>query len=140
MRITDVECILLKGDQTYGTRKTEPDATDQGDWLAFVRVETDEGLVGWSDVETLTTAAPSIVQGVSMTPMGSHTLRDVLVGEDPSDTEPLWNENVRRQSRLSRGVTTGGMSLNDDGTLSVPDGPGLGVDVDVEFVQHHRVN
>ena len=55
MRITDVECILLRGDETYGARRSETDATDQGDWLALVRVETDEGLVGWSEVETLTT-------------------------------------------------------------------------------------
>lgn len=92
MRITDVECILLRGDETYGTRSSETDATDQGDWLALIRVETDEGLVGWSEVETLTTAAPSIVQGVSMGPPGFHTLRDILVGEDPEDTERLWNK------------------------------------------------
>ncbi len=92
MRITDVECILLRGDETYGTRRSETDATDQGDWLALIRVETDEGLVGWSEVETLTTAAPSIVQGVSMGPPGFHTLRDILVGEDPEDIERLWNK------------------------------------------------
>ena len=78
--------------KTYGTRKSEPDATDQGEWLALLKVDTDEGLVGWSDVETLTTAAPSIVQGVSMTPIGFHTLKDLLIGEDPSDTDRLWNK------------------------------------------------
>ncbi len=92
MRITDVECILLRGDETYGTRRNEADAIDQGDWLALIRVETDQGLVGWSEVETLTTAAPSIVQGTSMGPIGFHTLRDVLMDEDPSDTERLWNK------------------------------------------------
>ncbi len=44
------------------------------------------------------------------------------------------------QSRLSRGVTGGEMSLNADGTLTAPDAPGLGVYVDIEFVEQHRVN
>ena len=92
MIITDVECILLEGNETYGTRPGGFEASDQGDWLALIRVETDEGLVGWSDIETLTTAAPSIVQGTSMSAMGFSTLRDLLVGEDPLNTEGLWDK------------------------------------------------
>jgi L-alanine-DL-glutamate epimerase-like enolase superfamily enzyme len=44
------------------------------------------------------------------------------------------------QSELTRGVCGGALTLNDDGTVSIPDGPGLGVEVDVEFVEAHRVN
>jgi L-alanine-DL-glutamate epimerase-like enolase superfamily enzyme len=44
------------------------------------------------------------------------------------------------QSTLTRGICGGALKLNDDGTISVPDAPGLGVEVDEEFITAHRVN
>jgi L-alanine-DL-glutamate epimerase-like enolase superfamily enzyme len=37
-------------------------------------------------------------------------------------------------------VCGGALTLNDDGTVSIPKGPGIGVTVDVDFVEAHRVN
>ena len=51
MRITHVEPILLKGEGTYGHTASATEASDAGDWQMLVKVSTDEGLVGWSDVE-----------------------------------------------------------------------------------------
>ena len=53
MRITSVEPILLKGQQTYRATSGGAEATDNGDWQLLVKVSTDEGLTGWADVETL---------------------------------------------------------------------------------------
>jgi hypothetical protein len=50
MRITEVEPILLRGDQSYGATEGADEATDNGDWQLIVRVATDEGLIGWADV------------------------------------------------------------------------------------------
>ena len=61
MRITEVEAILLRGDQSYGATEGGNEATDNGDWQLIVRVATDEGLVGWADVETLAPAAVAII-------------------------------------------------------------------------------
>ena len=44
------------------------------------------------------------------------------------------------QSHLTRGVCGGALTLNADGTVSIPEVPGLGVEVDVEFIEAHRVN
>jgi L-rhamnonate dehydratase len=44
------------------------------------------------------------------------------------------------QSKLTRGVCGGALSLNKDGTVSVPDGVGLGFDVDDQFIRAHRVS
>ena len=44
------------------------------------------------------------------------------------------------QSELTCGVCGGALTLNDDGTVSILKGPGIGVTVDVEFVEAHRVN
>ena len=44
------------------------------------------------------------------------------------------------QSALTRGITRTRFALADDGTVPVPDGPGIGVEVDLDFIQAHRVN
>ncbi len=90
MRITNVEPILLRGRGHYGTTGGAAEASDSGDWQALVKVTTDEGLVGWSDVETLSTAAAAIISGPGMQLPGFMALRDILVGEDPLDAEAIW--------------------------------------------------
>ena len=57
MRITCVEPILLHGEEAYITPADADEAVDNGDWQLLVKVSTDEGLVGWSDVETLAPVA-----------------------------------------------------------------------------------
>ncbi|RUT31394.1 mandelate racemase/muconate lactonizing enzyme family protein [Arsenicitalea aurantiaca] len=92
MRITEVEPILLRGEQGYGSPASGAEATDNGDWQLLVRVGTDEGLEGWADVETLAPAAVAIIAGQGMGTLGFHTLGHILVGEDPLDVERLWDK------------------------------------------------
>jgi L-alanine-DL-glutamate epimerase-like enolase superfamily enzyme len=58
-----------------------------------------------------------------------------LVG---SLSRPVFVEFNVAQSALTRGVCGGALSLNDDGTVSIPQGVGLGVEVDEQFVEAHR--
>ena len=44
------------------------------------------------------------------------------------------------QSALTRGITRTTFRLEDDGTVRIPAGPGIGVEVDLDFVRAHRVN
>jgi L-alanine-DL-glutamate epimerase-like enolase superfamily enzyme len=44
------------------------------------------------------------------------------------------------QSPLTRGIARARFDLAVDGTLPVPDVPGIGVDVDLDFISKHRVN
>lgn len=44
------------------------------------------------------------------------------------------------QSVLTRGICGGALKLNADGTVSIPDTPGIGVEVDEDFIAAHRVN
>lgn len=90
MKIRDVEPILLRGDQPFGSSASGAEATDNGDWQMLVRVTTDEGLVGWSDVETLAPAAVAVITGPGMGMLGFRALRDLVVGQDPLDPERLW--------------------------------------------------
>jgi L-alanine-DL-glutamate epimerase-like enolase superfamily enzyme len=43
------------------------------------------------------------------------------------------------QSALTRGICGGALTLNADGTVSIPDGVGLGVTIDEDFIAAHRV-
>ncbi len=92
MRITEVEPILLRGGEAYGSRTGADEATDNGDWQLLIRIATDEGLTGWADVETLAPAAVAIIAGQGMATLGFHTLGELLIGENPLDCERLWDK------------------------------------------------
>lgn len=92
MRITSVEPILLKGQQTYHATSGGAEATDNGDWQLLVKVSTDEGLTGWADVETLGPAAVAIIAGQGMAILGFKTLSELLLGDNPLDTDRLWDK------------------------------------------------
>lgn len=91
MRVTEVEPVLLKGEQEYRASPGADEPIDNGDWQMLVRVATDEGLTGWSDVETLSTAAVSIIDGPGMGMFGFHSLRELLIGQDPLEIERIWD-------------------------------------------------
>ena len=91
MRITDVEPILLRGDQIYQATAGSAEAVDNGDWQLLVKVTTDEGLTGWSDIETMASAALACINGPGMGVLGFRALRDLLIGENPLDIERLWD-------------------------------------------------
>jgi L-alanine-DL-glutamate epimerase-like enolase superfamily enzyme len=44
------------------------------------------------------------------------------------------------QSALTRGIAQASFSLAEDGTVAIPDTPGIGVEVDLDFIRAHRVN
>jgi L-rhamnonate dehydratase len=92
MKITDISPFLLRGAETYGSHAGADEATDQGDWLLLVRVQTDEGLEGWSDVETFGPVAARVISGPSMGAVGFRTIADLLAGRDPLDVERCWRE------------------------------------------------
>jgi L-rhamnonate dehydratase len=92
MRISEVDAILLRGNQKYGSTASKNEATDNGDWQLLVRVGTDEGLEGWSDVETLPSAAAAVISGSGPDFHGFKPLRDLLIGENPLNVEELWDK------------------------------------------------
>lgn len=93
MRITNVEPILLRGEQGYHATEGSAEAVDNGDWQLLVKVSTDEGLVGWSDVETLASAALACIDGPGMSILGFRCLKDLLIGEDPlGEPQQLWDK------------------------------------------------
>jgi len=92
MRVTDVEPIMLRGEERYCAGAGSGEAVDNGDWQLLVKVTTDEGLVGWSDIETLASTAVACINGPGMGMLGFRSLKELLVGEDPlGDPQELWH-------------------------------------------------
>lgn len=88
MKITDVEAIVLRQPVI-----DEAIADGSQDDL-LVRIHTDEGITGIGEVDS----APEIAQAAVLAG-GSHAnslgLRELLIGQDPTDVERLWESMYR---------------------------------------------
>ena len=89
MKITDVEAIVLDTGKNY----PDPSVAIEAHGVRFVsliKITTDEGIVGWSDIETQPHTGKSVVDAPSGGMIGFESLRAALVGEDPLEHERLW--------------------------------------------------
>jgi L-alanine-DL-glutamate epimerase-like enolase superfamily enzyme len=100
MRITDVETIVLRlpdvGEVCDGTQD------------AFVvRIQTDEGIAGIGEADSM----PTVLRAVYDAPLSNSIgrgLRDLLIGQDPLQIEPLWQRMMDGTLYLG----TGGVRLS----------------------------
>ncbi len=87
MKITNVEAIYLRQEQVR-------ELCDSGQDALIVRVETDAGITGIGEVDSNPMAAKGAIEGPF-----SHTtatgLAQVVLGEDPFETEKLWHKMYR---------------------------------------------
>lgn len=93
MKITSINPWLVKAE-----------GTSWGEYF-FIEVETDEGVTGWGEITTTTPIANRTVAHMI------HHLNDLLVGEDPSKIERIWNKTFRTFTYMgSRGATCNAVS------------------------------
>ena len=87
MKITDVETLYLRQPQVK-------EQCDSGQDALIVKVTTDAGITGLGEVDS----SPLAVKGAIEGPF-SHTvtsgLREIIRGEDPFETEYLWDKMYR---------------------------------------------
>ena len=103
MKITDVEAIYLRLPQVK-------EQCDSGQDALVVKVSTDAGITGIGEVDS----APLAVKGAIEGPF-SHTttsgLRELVLGEDPFQTEYLWHKMYRKNIYAGRrGIAIHAMS------------------------------
>ena len=73
--------------------------TSWGEYF-FVEVQTDEGITGWGEITTTTTIANRTIANMI------RELNDLIVGEDPTRIERIWNRIFRSFTYMgSRGAT-----------------------------------
>lgn len=94
MKITDVEAMVLD------TGKDYPDPNEAAEahgvrFVSLIKISTDEGIVGWSDIETQPHVGHAIVNAPSGGAVGFESIRAALIGEDPLERERLWQKMTR---------------------------------------------
>jgi L-rhamnonate dehydratase len=92
--ITDVEAIVLDTGKDY----PDPAAAGEAHGVRFVsllKISTDVGITGWSDIETQPHVGKAIVDAPSGGAVGFEGLRSALIGEDPLERERLWQKMYR---------------------------------------------
>jgi L-rhamnonate dehydratase len=103
MKITNVEGIVLR----LPERRAVADGT-QDDLL--VRIETDEGIVGYGEVDTSPEVGKAVIDA-EMSHGTCYGLREILVGMDPFDIEQIWELMYRKTNYYGRlGVVMHAMS------------------------------
>ena len=88
MKITDICPTILRLPKVT-------EAVDGTQDTLLIRVETDQGIYGWGEVDS----SPEVVQAIINAPTSHgtcHGLRETLLGRDPFDIEELWELMYRR--------------------------------------------
>lgn len=94
MKITNVEAFILQSPFEI----TNPAGSEEARGVKhclLIKVGTDEGITGWSDVET----SPHVGKAVVNAPLSGagmfEGLKELAIGEDPFDVERLWDKIYR---------------------------------------------
>lgn len=116
MKITAVELFVLRSPGLYRNPEgaEEPPGPTH---LGIVKVSTDAGISGFSDIETAPTVAKAVIEAPQWSEAGMECfdgLASLLVGENPLETERLWYKMYRGSIYYGRrGVTLQAISAID---------------------------
>lgn len=101
MKIADVEAMVLDTGKDYSD-PTEAAEAHGVRFISLLKITTDAGITGWSDIETQPHVGKSIVDVPSSRQIGFEGLRNALVGEDPLERERLWQKMYRYMAYYGR--------------------------------------
>ncbi len=94
MRIIDVEAMVLDTGKNY-PNPAEAQEAHGVRFVSLLKISTDEGIVGWSDIETQPHVGKAIVDAPSGGMIGFESLKAALLGENPLEHERLWQKMYR---------------------------------------------
>jgi L-rhamnonate dehydratase len=89
VKITDVEALVLEAPGDYGLT-AGGDESHGPKYGSLIRVTTDEGLVGYAQIETQPHVIAAIVSAPGESSNVFSGLRALAIGEDPLQVERLW--------------------------------------------------
>ena len=98
MKITEVICQILRIKSVVAKTASSQDAV-------LVRIRTDTGLEGVGEADS----SPEVVKAIIDAPFSHNIacgLREILVGQNPLETERLWQEMHRRTLYYGRSSVT----------------------------------
>ena len=97
MKINNVEAFVLKAPGLY----RNPDNAEEPPgptYMGMVKVSTDEGICGYSDMETAAPVAKAAIEAPKWSEGGTayfNGLASIIVGENPLEVERLWYKMYR---------------------------------------------
>jgi L-rhamnonate dehydratase len=97
MKITNVEVLVLKSPGLYRRPEGAEEAVGPT-YMGLVRVSTDAGITGYSDMETSAPVAKAAVEAPSWSEAGTECfegLASLIMGENPLEPERLWYKMYR---------------------------------------------
>jgi L-rhamnonate dehydratase len=94
MKITDVEAIVIESPYENKPPAGSEEAHGVKHCL-LLKVSTDEGITGWSDVETAPHVGAAAVNAPASGSGAFEGLRALVLGEDPFEVERLWDKVYR---------------------------------------------
>jgi len=97
MKITNVEVLVLKSPGLYKRPESAEEPVGPT-YMGLVRVSTDAGITGYSDMETSAPVAKAAVDAPSWSEPGTECfegLASLVIGENPLEPERLWYKMYR---------------------------------------------
>lgn len=94
MKITNIETYILESPFDISLPEDNDEARGVKHCL-LLKVSTDEGLVGWSDIETSPHVGEAVVNAPESGAGVFEGLRALVIGEDPFEVERLWDKIYR---------------------------------------------
>jgi len=97
MRITGVEVLVLKSPGLYSSPQAAEEPSGPT-YMGLVKVSTDAGITGYSDMETAPSVAKAAVDAPPWSEPGMECfdgLASLLAGENPLEVERLWYKMYR---------------------------------------------
>ena len=97
MKITNVEVLVLKSPGLYNS----PEGSEEPlgpTYMGVVKVSTDAGITGYSDMETVASVAKAAVDAPPGVEPGTECfdgLASLVIGENPLEVERLWYKMYR---------------------------------------------
>lgn len=119
MKIKDVEAMVLKSSQEYASPQGAEESHGVG-YMLVIKVTTDNGLTGYSDVETQPHVAKAAIDAPSSGSGMFDGLRQTILGEDPFEVEKLWYKMYKSSAYFGRrGVAIQALSGVDNCLWSI---------------------
>ncbi len=94
MKITDIEAVVLKSPYENKPPVGSEEAHGVKHCL-LLKVSTDEGITGWSDIETAPHVGAAVVNAPESGAGVFEGLKSLVLGEDPFEVERLWDKIYR---------------------------------------------
>jgi L-rhamnonate dehydratase len=97
MKITNVEVLVLKSPGLYNNSATSEEPMGPT-YMGIVKVSTDAGITGYSDMESLASVVKAAVDAPRWGESGEEGfsgLASLIIGENPLEVEKLWYKMYR---------------------------------------------